>query len=196
MQAMFEYLQPPPRFYIKVDTDTLVLPHGLLRFLSGLAAATNRSSRLYFGNTAGICVMASCAHTHPHARHRTIARCHARNAILTIARGNAHLRSLCMPVLRHTLQGWFATRLSRGLLSRAPHPHGRSLYACRAAVSGRVAVPHTPASHSRSPALESPTPHARLCKSRVHPSILGCQTHARRRPSQLSAPTCATQGND
>ena len=55
MQAMLQQLQPPPRFYLKVDTDTLVLPRELMRFLAGLASSTNRHTPLYFGNAAGTC---------------------------------------------------------------------------------------------------------------------------------------------
>ena len=53
MQAMLEPLLPSPRFFVKVDTDTLVLPHALMRFLAGLAASTSHTTPLYFGNAAG-----------------------------------------------------------------------------------------------------------------------------------------------
>ena len=42
------------QFYLKVDTDTLVLPQNLLGFLDSLAANTRPGSRLYFGNRAGM----------------------------------------------------------------------------------------------------------------------------------------------
>lgn len=41
---------PAKRIYLKIDSDTMLMPHALLRFLQALHAATPRSQPLYFGS--------------------------------------------------------------------------------------------------------------------------------------------------
>jgi hypothetical protein len=49
--AAMLHVLPPKRYYLKLDTDTLLFPKPLLRFLQLLDAATAPRSRLYFGNS-------------------------------------------------------------------------------------------------------------------------------------------------
>tara|TARA_B110001452_G_C15204005_1_gene417708 strand:+ start:346 stop:1476 length:1131 start_codon:yes stop_codon:yes gene_type:complete len=49
LRALLQEL-PRKAYYLKVDTDTLVRPHNLLRFLSTLHSEVQPESRLYFGS--------------------------------------------------------------------------------------------------------------------------------------------------